>query len=290
MSTVPSSWWANCALEPDDKEIQAIDALENSIAPLDDQTARIRELIGSLEMCHHKAERWVEVIIEAIGAGSTSKGPGTRSPGRRHPVEQVWQNCHDVLSSWCSCCPSEAMDLDVGGIPGHLLMSFIGDRTLLKVWQAQRIVEKTRAFLEPSFGYAEIEGRGEDPEFRDLTVQTVIHDTVDGRDAEITLAGAIDHLEPCHWDFVGNLGIVLKAIGGDLFPEKPFATCGDIIKLAPIRDRMEVVSDTLGAFCEGRDTGKGVDVNVLGVLGEETPVKHWLAASLDKTIRLQLGL
>ena len=33
-----------------------------------------------------------------------------------------------------------------------------------------------------------------------------------------------------------------------------------------------------------------VGVSVLDSLGEKTPEKRWLAASLDKTIRLQFGL
>jgi len=53
---------------------------------------------------------------------------------------------------------------------------------------------------------------------------------------------------------------------------------------------MKIVSNTLRAFCEGRDVSKDVDSNILRILGQKTPVKRWLAASLDKTIRSQLGL
>jgi len=121
-------------------------------------------------------------------------------------------------------------------------------------------------------------------------MQTVVHDTVDGQDAEVTLASAIDSLEPCHWNFVGNLVIILKAIGGDLFPKKPFAVCARNIKLTPIRGRMKIVSNALRAFCEGEDMPKEIDTTaILRVLGARTPAKHWLAASLEKTIRLQLG-
>ena len=291
ISTKLRSWWKNC--EPDG-EILAIDALEDSIAPLDDQTTKIRRLITSLELCHHKAERHIEVIIEAIGSGGTSKGPGTRLPGQRHPVEDLWQNCYNILSAWCSGSPDEAIRLDVGGIPASELMSFIGDRTPLKVWQVQRIMDKVMSFLEPSFRYVEMVEYGEHyiehSESRDLTMRALIHDTKDGKDAEITLASAIDHLEPCHWNFVGNLVIALRAIGGDLFSKKPFAACGRNIKSTPIRDRMKIVSNTLRAFCEGRDVSKDVDSNILRILGQKTPVKRWLAASLDKTIRSQLGL
>ena len=88
MTTSFRSWWRNCALE-DDSEIMAIDRMEDHIAPIDPKVAQIRELISSLELCHHKAERWVGNIIKAIGAGETSKGLGTRSPGQRHPAEEA---------------------------------------------------------------------------------------------------------------------------------------------------------------------------------------------------------
>jgi len=285
------SWWENCASEPD-REILAIDVIEDSIAPLDEPTARIRRLITSLELCHHKAERHVQVIIEAIGAGSTTRGPGTRPCGQTHPVELTWQHCGDALSVWCSGSAGTVAHRDAAGIPASELTSLTGDRTPLKVWQVRRIVEKVRSYLDPSFHYVDIVEHRKDgraySQFGDLTVRTIIHDAVDGECAELSLASAIDHLEPCHWNFLGNLAIVLRAIGGDLFPEKPFGACGRNIKLAPIRDRMSMVSNTLRVFCEGRSTEKDTDANMLRTLGAETSVKHWLAASLDKTIRLQL--
>jgi hypothetical protein len=92
------SWWRNCAIGTD-PGIQEIDSLEEQIAPIDPDTTRIRELISTLELCHHKAERWVESIIEAIGAGKTEKGLGTRSPGQTHPAETVWANACAALSA-----------------------------------------------------------------------------------------------------------------------------------------------------------------------------------------------
>ena len=73
MTTSCRSWWRNCALEAD-SEILAIDRMEDGIVPIPENVSKIRELIASLELCHHKAERWVANIIEAIGAGGTSKG------------------------------------------------------------------------------------------------------------------------------------------------------------------------------------------------------------------------
>jgi len=57
MTTSFRTWWRNCALEAD-SEIIAIDRMEDHIAPIDPNVARIRELISGLELCHHKVERW----------------------------------------------------------------------------------------------------------------------------------------------------------------------------------------------------------------------------------------
>ena len=121
------------------------------------------------------------------------------------------------------------------------------------------------------------------------TVRTFIRDTENGNEAEISLGLAIDMLWPCHWKFVQNLQIVLEAIGGRLNPQKPFAACGRNITLLPIRGRMEIVSNTLRVFCGDSESNNEVDTEKLTLPGKPTEVKRWLAASLDKTIRLQLS-
>ncbi|MHC4659558.1 MAG: hypothetical protein ACYS83_10370, partial [Planctomycetota bacterium] len=68
MTTSCRLWWCNCALHAD-LEIMAIDAMLDHISPISANVSKIRELISSLELCHHKADRWVYNIIEAIGAG-----------------------------------------------------------------------------------------------------------------------------------------------------------------------------------------------------------------------------
>jgi hypothetical protein len=96
-------------------------------------------------------------------------------------------------------------------------------------------------------------------------------------------------LMPCHWRFVTNLQIVLDAIGGRLNSDEPFAACARNIALLPIRRRMEIVSNTLKAFCGDTESNREVDRDLLALLGEPTEAKRWLAASLGKTIRLQLS-
>jgi len=129
----------------------------------------------------------------------------------------------------------------------------------------------------------------EHEDFWRTTVRTIIYDTENGDEADLSLALAIDMLWPCHWRFVENLRIVLDAIGGKLDSEKPYAACGRNITLLPIRRRMEIVSNTLRVFYGDPESDQEVDRDLLVLLGKPTEVKKWLAASLDKTIRLQLS-
>jgi len=47
---------------------------------------------------------------------------------------------------------------------------------------------------------------------------------------------------------------------------------------------------TLKTFCESREVDKDADGDILALLVAKTDEKHWLAASLDKMIRMQQGL
>jgi hypothetical protein len=310
MTAACRSWWRNCTLEAD-SEIREIDRLENAIAPIAPNVSRIRELISTLELCHHKAERWVYNIIEAIGLGETNKGLGTRAPGQRHAAEEVWQTACAAFSAWCAGCPSASVSLSIGTVPASRLLACLGERSALKEWQVQRVIERIRSAIHwpqscdnPAAQYVWIlfsGGEGESPyrrqcpnhyreheDFWLATVRTMIHDTENGNEAALSLGLAIDMLWPCHWNFVDNVQIVLEAIGGSLKPDRPFAACGRNIALLPVRDRMETVSKTLRAFCGRSEADKEVDGQLLALLGEPTEAKRWLAASLDKTMRLQL--
>lgn len=317
-------WWRNCGVEADD-EILAIDKMEDEISPLTASTKRIRELISTLELCHHKAERWVTNIIEAISSGKTAKGLGTRKPGQLHPAEHVWQAACTALSAWCTGSPIDSVDITLGDRQASQLLDCLGQRSNLKEWQVQRVIERIQEFIGWSLskendteeyvfllewgGEYESERRTECPEpyqmhadYWHQTVQTNIQDTEVGiphsvygdseygEMAEQSLAVAIDMLWPCHWNFIQNLEIILSAIGGNLKPDTPFAFCARNIKLSPIRNRMKTVSHTLRVFCKNLQPDNKVDANLLSSLGKSSKTKKWLAASFDKTIRLQLDL
>lgn len=281
-------WWQNCAVSVD-AEIEAIDRLEDDLGELDPALRRVRGLIGTLELCHHKAERWIENIVAAIAAGDTDKGLGTRPGGQRHPAEERWQRICDELSRWSS---GELADTSV-------LLAPLGKPNPLKVWQVERVVEKIRSLVDwpdhdDEYAWLVLGGGDGCPEvYRDhadhwnATLQSTITDSVDGQRARLSLAHAIDMLWPCHWRFEDNLRLVLAAIGGDLTPREPFAACGRNLRMLPDRSRLEDLSADLRAYGAPRAHGEPLPT-VLAALGSPTPGRRWLVASLEKTIRLQL--
>lgn len=300
-------WWQNCFAPDDrnflkDKELPAIDAMEDSIAPLDNQIVAIRQLITRFEACYHEADKEAEYIIKSIAAGRCLEQLQERPAERKKEL----QDCHDILSAWCEGAFDKVRNRDVGGIAAEELVSFIGEASPLRIWQVERIVDRVGEALDPSRPYhrlaLDLGDYGEpgaheagqhykdNQDFLERTNKTIIHDTVDGKKSKVSLGMAIDMLMPCHWDFVGGLVITLKAIGRKLHPERPYACCARNIKLSPLCGRMGVISDTLRAYWKGRETKKDVDGEILAVLGEGTPEKSWLVASLDKTIRLHLSL
>jgi len=93
---------------------------------------------------------------------------------------------------------------------------------------------------------------------------------------------------PCHWDFVSELVVLLKAIGGELHVQRPYACCARNLRLSPLYDRLITISNTFGAFWKDENLTENVDSEILDSLGQSTAEKLWLAASMDKTLRLQL--
>jgi hypothetical protein len=317
-------WWRNCAVATD-SEILAIDRLEDAISPLAPGVSRTRELISTLELCHHKAERWVANIVSAIACGDTSKGLGTRPTGASHSVERTWKSVCTALSAWCAGRLVDSVDLKVGDTPASELLERLGPRSPLKEWQVHRIIERIRDLIgwpdllrEAAGGYVPLLEAGteyasatrtECPEqyrkhadFWQQTVQTRILDTKlgdyhsvygelgYGERTALSLATAIDMLWPCHWDFVRNLETVLGVIGGDPNPRRPFAFCARNIKLSPLRERMKTVSHTLRVFCKDRPADDDLDSELFAALGSPSRQRQWLASSLEKTIRLQMDL
>ncbi len=294
-------YWQACGIEVD-AEVLEIDRMEDSIAPLNEQTTQISALITAFSSCYHEADKEAERIIQAIGSGQPPVESKERPPQRKREL----QNSLDILLAWCEGESPKCADLDVGGIPADELIGYLGEPSALKIWQVQRLIDKLKQALDQSPCYhnmaLEIDGYGQPLEIKaeeyykdhlDFLTQTtaaMINCTLEGKKDEMSLALAIDMFRPCNWNYVGNLVIILKAIAGDLYPDKPFAPCCINKRLTPLRDRLRVISHTLKTFCEGREVDKDADGDILALLGAKTEQKHWLAASLDKMIRMQQGL
>ena len=291
-------WWRNC-VEEATEETLAIDKMEEAIEVLDEQATKIRWLIAGFESCYHEADIEAERIVKAIGAGRCPRQSTARPAKRKREL----QNTHKILSRWCKNPDVKNINLSVGGIKAKELLSFIGEASPLKVWQVERIVDKVTEALDKSQSYHMMafdlrdyvpaakppgEHYKDATEFLEQTKKIMIRDTVDGREAKMSLAMAIDMLEPCNWDFAGSIVTLLKAIGGELHPERPYACHQRNLKLSPLCERLMTISNTLGVFWREEETNEKTDQNILHYLGEVTPVRRWLAASLDATIRMQL--
>jgi len=70
---------------------------------------------------------------------------------------------------------------------------------------------------------------------------------------------------------------LVKAIGSDLHPNRYFACCERNVLSTPLRDRLKVISNTLGAFWKNEETEEQIDDSLLALLGTGTPVKCWPA-------------
>lgn len=297
--------WGNCGAFYDeslvDQEILNIDAMEESIGPLDDNTVAIRGLITRFESCYHEADKEAERIIRAIGSDQIPVESNERPPQRKRELE----NTLSILSAWCEGDLSKCAGLDVGGISADELIACLGEPTDLKTWQVDRLIDKLKFVLGLSNSYHNLElsidGYGQPIDikaeecykdhldFLNQTTAAMINFTFNSKKDQMSLALAIDMFRPCNWNYVGNLVIILKAINGDLDPDKTFAPCCFNKELTPLRGRLKVISNSLAAFYKGSKEKQEVDSNMIALLGTKTDKKHWLAASFDKTIRLHQG-
>jgi len=289
--------WHNCYGPEDpryaaDRELAAIDAMEDSLASRDETTTALRQWITRFEACYLEADSEAEAIVQGIGRRVYPKPIQERPAWRREALA----NSSWILSAWCEDPEVSGLRTCVGDIEAGELLGYVGAPTPLKLWQVERVVDRIRQALDPMrhYYYLALDKEGADKHYRDhldflhQTQNIHIHDRLDDRPAEISLAYAMDLLMPCHWDFVGGLVILLKAIGGELHPNKPYACCARNLHLSPLIKRLRVISQTLQTYGSPDAALDGCDPSLLAALGTPTPEKRWLVASLDKTIRLHL--
>lgn len=293
------SSWINCCdtnseMFLQDTERIAIDRMGDALGVLDDDTIGIRGLITRFECCYHLADQQADLIVRAIASGKCPVESGERPPERKRLLEYA----RNLLSAWCLGDATKADTLTPPEASARDVASALPARTELSVWQVERIVEKIASGLDAGYAYHLLAFDGPDKaaeyygdhlHFLQTTCSTIIEDTVDGRRAEISLAMAIDLLMPCHWDFVGCLRTILQAIDGDLRPRRPFTCCARNLSLNPLCARLKVVAATLGCYWQDIECRTDIDTSMLQLLADRTPVRRWLGACFDKTLRFQLA-
>ena len=77
-------------------------------------------------------------------------------------------------------------------------------------------------------------------------------------------------------------------VGGELSPERPYACCARNLKLNPFYDRLGMISNTFGVFWKSEKPAENIGRAIITSLGQAAAITHWLAASMDKTVRLHL--
>jgi len=297
------NWWKNCSST--DVETEELDEMESVLAPLPKHVQDTRALISDIECCHHKAERWVDLIVEAIGSGKPGGSRGSRTRGQRHPKEAIWSSVCNELNKWLAGRIDEVRPI---------VLDALGARNNVKAWQVRRVEHRVRSHV----GWPEaddyvflVEPMTEDlssavcpdayrvdEDYWRKTVNKILNEPTANLDeggyiaregylvsANMSLAVAIDMLWPCNWNFEQNIITVLEAIGGQLVLARPYAACARNIRRAPIRPKMVELCHSLDAY--GNDEFDEESA-IHQRLGSVSPAKKWLSRSLAKTIRLQL--
>lgn len=298
------NWWENCGVK--DVETEELDEMESALAPLPEHVRDTRALIGRIEMCHHKAKRWVDLIVEAIGTGKPGGTLGSRPRGQRHAKERIWSSTCDELVAWTGGRTDEVRPV---------VLDALGARDDVKAWQVARVEDRVRSHVGwPSMADQYVflvepmtedlssavcpDAYTVDEGFWRKTVDTILHESSKDLDedgyiaregylvsANISLAVAIDMLWPCNWNFEENVLTVLEAIGGQSVLARPYAACARNIRRAPIRPMMVDLCHSLNAY---GDDEYDEESPIHQRLGSISPEKRWLSRSLAKTIRLQL--
>ena len=251
------AWWSNVATEYDD-EMARIDGIIGDVDGLGEQVVRLRTLIGTLELCQHQSAHRVECIIEVIGAVDADTGAvGSTTPAacdgraRRLALAQICE-------LWVKQTPvAQAQVLQ----PGYAddvaeIYARLGEFSPLKAWQVERLQLKIAdyGFSDVIQGYAE-----------------------GGTPAENSEG-------PCRWELENRLLDAFSAIGGGVGPVHDDGQCR--LRYGHVREQMLGIAAALDDFAWQQPAGAGW---VHAALGVYSPLKAWLAASLARTIRSQLG-
>ncbi len=251
------AWWSNVATEYDD-EMARIDGIIGDADGLGEQVVRLRTLIGTLDLCQHRSAHRVECLIDVIGAVDAETGTvssttpvGCDGRARRQALAQICE-------LWVKQTPlaeAQALQPEYAGDVAEIYER-LGDFSPLKAWQVERLQLKIA-----DYGFSD-----------------VIQSYAEGGGPAETAEG------PCRWELENRLLDAFSAIGGGVGTAHDDGQCR--LRYGHVREQILDIAGALDDFAWQQPTGAGW---VHAALGVYSPLKAWLAASLARTIRSQLG-
>ena len=240
----------------DDPEWVRLVEIEIGLEPMSAECREIRKQIASMEACHEHYVENVEAVLGMIGA---------IRPGR---VLDCGEACDERNAEARAYSRALQMWRDADSLPGNAdehtreVFDLLGERTDEKAALVGHLIRKLK---DNKYSvYAD-----EDEDF-DLT------------------ESRIQHLEICNYNWRENLRIVLREIaaGKRLFEwhtPDGYNAHGDYPDRTP---QLRAMMAAVAAWVEGRASQQSKWAKVLG---EPTPEKRWLAASLRKHVSAQHG-
>ena len=298
-------WWNNVAQEPDE-EILAIDKLEDDLEfpSIQDKklTYDIRQAIGGLEGCHFKVEHRINRINYAIKNNHFPQSNQKESAQLNKEWIRKWETILDYLENWSSLNSDTTTNKQefINGVKTEEVNELLGEKTIFKKWRVNFVVDIIREFLDLWFIkhdpsdikwiqqkkiYKKIKERYEklNPEFWEKTSQLVF--PIKETNNFTTISELINTYENLvcisNANFMNDLLSILGAIGGKAI--YVHQACG--FYLDSLKKFVSSFLTKLQMFLEKSNNEISKDGELMDLFGEKTPIKYWLVASLEKTIR-----
>ncbi|MHA1988206.1 MAG: hypothetical protein ACW98D_16345 [Promethearchaeota archaeon] len=298
-------WWNNVAQEPDE-EILVIDKLEDELEFNSNQDKNlayaIREAIGGLEGCHFKVEHRINRIIYAIRNSHFPQSNQRESVQLNEGWYRKWDLILNYLEKWSSLnleTPSSKQEF-INGINSEEINEILGEKTTLKAFQVNFVIESIHELLklwfmkqassnkkweEQTIIIKEIQIKYEkkNPGFWEKTSNLFI--PIKEKNHLVSISELLDTYEyiVCisNPNFMNDLLSILGAIGGnDKFVHN---TCA--FYLDSLKEFVGSLSTKLKKFLKEYNNEISENDEIMELFGEKTPIKFWLVASLDKTIK-----
>ena len=298
-------WWNNVAQEPDE-EILAIDKLEVDLEFRSNQDKKlafdIRKAIGGLEGCHFKVESRINRIIYAIKNNHFPQLNKRESAQIKKDWVIKWESILDYLEKWSNSNSETASNKQelINCVKIEKINELLGEKTILKTRQVNFIVESIRELLELWFikqvssnikwlqqkviikkilmKYEKL-----NLEFGEKTNELVI--PIKEINHLVSIPELMNKYEylvcVSNSNFMNDLLSILGAIGGKTI--YVHQVCG--LYLDNLKEFIGSFLIRLQKYLDKSVDEITSDNELMDLFAEKTPIKYWLVASLEKTIR-----